>query len=202
MSWPKVKLGDVCEVRAGRDYKDVQSDDGAYPIYGTGGIMGRSTEARCPANSVIVGRKGTLGNPMLIREPFWNIDTCFGVIPSDKLDAEYLWRFCQKFDFYSLVPASGRPSTTSDAIKGIQLPLPDLDEQRKIAASVDKAMKRVDAIERQFEKPRETAAACFKAELKAAFDAIGRTAGGHRESLHVQESSQGADQIDWRYSFL
>lgn len=131
--------------------------------------MGRSTEARCPANSVIVGRKGTLDNPMLIREPFWNIDTCFGVIPNDKLDAEYLWRFCQKFDFYSLVPASGRPSTTSDAIKAIQLPLPELAEQRKIAASVDKAIKRVDAIERQFEKLRETAAACFKAELDALF---------------------------------
>ena len=54
-------------------------------------------------------------------------------------------------------------------LQQIEVSLPPLSEQRKIAASVDKAMKRVDAIERQFEKLRETAAACFKAELDVLF---------------------------------
>ena len=75
--WPMVRLGDVCEVRAGANYKDVEDPNGRYPIYGTGGIMGRASQYRCPAHSAIVGRKGTLDNPFLVHEPFWNIDTCF-----------------------------------------------------------------------------------------------------------------------------
>ena len=172
MSWPKVRLGDVCEVKAGRDYKDVESPDGKYPIYGTGGVMGMSREWRCPAGSVIVGRKGTLDNPMLINEPFWNIDTCFGVVPSDKLLPAYLWRFCQNFDFYSLVPASGRPSTTSDAVKAIKLPLPPLAEQKKIVEKVEKALKRVDALKAQFERMEKSAADYFKAALAETFAAV------------------------------
>ena len=172
MSWPKVRLGDVCEVKAGRDYKDVESPDGKYPIYGTGGVMGMSREWRCPAGSVIVGRKGTLDNPMLINEPFWNIDTCFGVVPSDKLLPAYLWRFCQNFDFYSLVPASGRPSTTSDAVKAIKLPLPPLVEQKKIVEKVEKALKRVDALKAQFERMEKSAADYFKAALAETFAAV------------------------------
>ena len=172
MSWPKVRLGDVCEVKAGRDYKDVESPDGKYPIYGTGGVMGMSREWRCPAGSVIVGRKGTLDNPMLINEPFWNIDTCFGVVPSGKLLPAYLWRFCQNFDFYSLVPASGRPSTTSDAVKAINLPLPPLAEQKKIVEKVEKALKRVDALKAQFERMEKSAADYFKAALAETFAAV------------------------------
>ena len=159
-----VRLGDVCEVRAGANYKDVEDPNGRYPIYGTGGIMGRASQYRCPAHSVIVGRKGTLDNPFLVHEPFWNIDTCFGVVPSGKIVPEYLFRFCQGFDFYSLVPASGRPSTTSDAVRSIEIPLPPLSVQREIVARLERELAAVEKMKKGFEALAETAKAEFKAE--------------------------------------
>ena len=172
--WPMVRLGDVCEVRAGANYKDVEDPNGRYPIYGTGGIMGRASQYRCPAHSVIVGRKGTLDNPFLVHEPFWNIDTCFGVVPSEKIIPEYLFRFCQGFDFYSLVPASGRPSTTSDAVRSIEIPLPPLSVQREIVARLERELTAVEKMKKGFETLAETAKAEFKAELKEVFKEISR----------------------------
>ena len=176
--WPLMRLGEVCEVRAGADYKAVLDDNGQYPIYGTGGIMGRASQCRCPANSVIVGRKGTLDNPLLINEPFWNIDTCFGLIPDERLDAKYLWRFCQNFDFYSLCPSSGRPSTTSDAIRDISIPLPPLSVQREIVARLDAALSRAGQLEKDFADLAAQADVEFKAALNEEF------AGGTSETGH------------------
>ena len=170
--WPMVRLGDVCEVRAGASYKDVEDPNGRYPIYGTGGIMGRASQYRCPAHSVIVGRKGTLDNPFLVHEPFWNIDTCFGVVPSERIIPEYLFRFCQGFDFYSLVPASGRPSTTSDAVRAIEIPLPPLPVQREIVARLERELAAVEKMKKGFEALAETAKQGFKAELKEVFEAL------------------------------
>ncbi len=188
--WPLVRLGDVCEVRAGADYKAVLAENGLYPIYGTGGEMGRASQWRCPANSVIVGRKGTLDNPMLITEPFWNIDTCFGVIPSESIVPEYLYRFCQNFDFYSLVPASGRPSTTSEAIRAITLPLPPLATQRAIVARLDSALARAGALEKRFAAIAQNAELSFKASLNEEF---AERTGGTGGSSDSRSSSTSKD---------
>lgn len=167
--WPKVKLGDVCEIRAGADYKAIARPDGKYPVYGTGGIIARTDQWRCPANTVIVGRKGTLDRPMLITEPFWNIDTCFGLIPGEGLDPAYLYRFCQNFDFYSLIPASGRPSTTASAIKAIEIPLPPLSIQREIVARVERGLAAADSVAGLARRCAAEAALWRKAILKEAF---------------------------------
>ena len=37
--WEIKKLGEVCDIICGQDYKSVKDDNGKYPIYGTGGIM-------------------------------------------------------------------------------------------------------------------------------------------------------------------
>ena len=170
--WPKVRLGDVCEVRAGATHHEIVSDTGKYPVYGSGGYICQATTYRCPANTVTIGRKGTLDKPLLIEEPFWNIDTCFGVIPNEALDAKYLWRFCQNFDFYKLIPAIGRPSTNSDAIKSITIPLPPLTVQREIVARLEKELGEADKLAAKFKRVAELADNAFKAELDETFKAL------------------------------
>ena len=187
--WPMVRLGDVCEIRAGATHHGIAAENGPYPVYGSGGYICRATQWRCPANTVTIGRKGTLDKPLLIEEPFWNIDTCFGVTPNERLDARYLWRFCQGFDFYQLIPASGRPSTNSDAIKEITIPLPPLSVQREIVARLEKELGEADRVAAKFKEIAEYADAEFKAELDETFRAmdgdgvaVSSGAGGTRDS--------------------
>ncbi|MEA3497955.1 MAG: restriction endonuclease subunit S, partial [Campylobacterota bacterium] len=70
---------DVLTIKNGKHYKDVIDENGQYSIYGSGGIMNYANQYICNENTVIIGRKGTINNPIFVKEKFWNIDTAFGI---------------------------------------------------------------------------------------------------------------------------
>ena len=54
-------LGDLVKIKYGKNQKKVQDDiNGKYPIYGTGGLMGYSTDYLYDKPSVLIGRKGSI----------------------------------------------------------------------------------------------------------------------------------------------
>ena len=61
----------------GRNQKQVENPNGQYAICGSGGIIGYANEYITSENSVIIGRKGNINKPILMREKFWNVDTAF-----------------------------------------------------------------------------------------------------------------------------
>ncbi len=136
--WTYKKLGEVCEIICGQDYKKVESSDGKYPIYGTGGIMGYANEFRCPAFSVIVGRKGNINNPIFVEENFWNVDTAFGVVPSKaSLVSKFFFYFCKNYDFTKHNVAVTIPSLRRIDLLKIPIPVPPLSEQQRIVSELD-----------------------------------------------------------------
>lgn len=63
-------LGDLVKIKYGKNQKKVQDDDnGKYPIYGTGGLMGYSIEYLYDKPSVLIGRKGSIEKVRYIDEP-------------------------------------------------------------------------------------------------------------------------------------
>ena len=137
-NWEYKKLGDVCDIICGQDYKAVLDDNGKYPIYGTGGIMGYASEYRCPANSVIIGRKGSINNPLFVEREFWNVDTAFGMVPSKQfLNAKYFFYFCRNYDFTRHNVAVTIPSLRRIDLVKILVPIPPLAEQQRIVAELD-----------------------------------------------------------------
>lgn len=161
-TWSIKRIGDVCEIRTGANQKAVESSDGKYPIYGSGGPMGFAKEYRCPAQTVLIGRKGTLNNPILVQTPCWNIDTAYGLISKEMLLPAYLFYFCRNTDFTTLDPDSGRPSTKSTSIAKIQIPLPPLSEQERIVGILDAAFEKIDKLQRNAERNLENAKELFQ----------------------------------------
>ena len=54
-------LGDLVKIKYGKNQKKVQDDEnGQYPIFGTGGLMGYSMEYLYDKPSVLIGRKGSI----------------------------------------------------------------------------------------------------------------------------------------------
>ena len=137
-NWEYKKLGDVCDIICGQDYKAVLDDNGPYPIYGTGGVMGYASQYRCPANSIIIGRKGSINNPLFVEEPFWNVDTAFGMVPNPHfLTPKYFFYFCRNYDFTQHDVAVTIPSLRRIDLVKIQVPIPPLSEQSRIVAELD-----------------------------------------------------------------
>ena len=126
-------FNDVLEIKNGRNQKAVENPDGRYPIYGSGGIIGHSDDYICEAGTVIVGRKGSINNPIFVGEPFWNVDTAFGLTAKkDVLLPRYLYYFCMHFDFERLNKAVTIPSLTKSDLLKIEILLPDLNEQQNV----------------------------------------------------------------------
>ena len=136
--WEIKKLGEVCDIICGQDYKSVKDDNGKYPIYGTGGIMGYASQYRCPANCVIIGRKGNINNPIYVETEFWNVDTAFGVVPkSEIIHPKFFYLFCKDYDFTKHDVSVTIPSLRRTDIIKIDVPIPPIAEQEKIVAELD-----------------------------------------------------------------
>ena len=118
----------------GRNQKGVEDDDGHYLICGSGGVIGKASQYLVNANSVIVGRKGNINKPILMREKYWNVDTAFGLEPNiEKINADYLYMFCKFFDFETLNKAVTIPSLTKSDLLKIEMPIPPIELQNQFA---------------------------------------------------------------------
>ena len=131
-------FNDILEIKNGKNQKAVENSDGKYPIFGSGGVMGYADDYICEPNTVIVGRKGSINNPIFVEERFWNVDTAFGLqAKREKLNPRFLYYFCRKFDFTKLNKTVTIPSLTKSDILKIKIDLPDLNEQQSV---VDKLL--------------------------------------------------------------
>ena len=140
-----MKFSDVLDIRNGRNQRQVENENGKYPIYGSGGVMGHATDFICDAGTVVIGRKGSINNPIFVDEPFWNVDTAFGLVAHrEVLLPKYLFYFCVNFDFERLNTTVTIPSLTKANLLQIEINVPDMDEQRRVVSVLDKTCQLID----------------------------------------------------------
>lgn len=143
--WELLEWKNVVNIKNGKDYKSVLNPNGLYPIYGSGGIINYADEYLCKENSIIIGRKGTINNPLFVKEKFWNIDTAFGIESNEEyLLPMFLFYFSQQFNFLELNTSTTLPSLTKTNLQQIKIPLPPLAEQKRIVSKLDTLFEKID----------------------------------------------------------
>ncbi len=156
------KFSEVLTIVNGRNQKQVVCDDGKYPIYGSGGIMGYANDYICKAETVVIGRKGSINKPIFVETPFWNVDTAFGLCAnSEELNPKYLYYFCEKFDFEKLNTTVTIPSLTKSNLLNVEIPLPNLEKQKQIVELLDKVTSLISLRKQQLVKLDELIKARF-----------------------------------------
>ena len=142
-------MEEIVKITNGRSQKNVEDKEGLYPIYGSGGIIGKATEFLCEAGTTIIGRKGTINNPIFVKERFWNIDTAFGMKPQYAISDKYFFFFCQHFNFSELDKSTAVPSLTQSAINDIFIPIPPTNEQKRIVKEIIRCFSVVEILEKE-----------------------------------------------------
>ncbi len=85
-SWGMSKaLSQLADVEYGRSPNAVRDENGEYPIYGSGGLVGWASKPLFDRSGVVVARKGTLTNPTYADEKYWVITTAYSAIPNRML---------------------------------------------------------------------------------------------------------------------
>ena len=144
--WAICKMKQITSITNGKSQKNVETLNGIYPIYGSGGVIGRANQYLCIAGSTIIGRKGTINNPIFVEEHFWNVDTAFGLKANDAILDQYLYYFCLSFDFSKLDKSTAMPSLTKTSIGNVLIPIPPYKEQERIVAKIDMVLDTMNEI--------------------------------------------------------
>lgn len=140
-------ITDVCsEIFAGGDapknkMSTQKTSEYTIPIYSNGedadGLYGYTNFARVTLPSITVSARGTIGYTSIRNEPFVPIVRLITITPIPKLiSIRYLYYAVKNLSFTG--SGTSIPQLTVPMVKQYNFPLPPLDEQRKIAAVLDK----------------------------------------------------------------
>ena len=142
-------MGDVVDVRSGKDYKHLS--EGNIPVYGTGGFMLSVNQALSYDEDAIgIGRKGTIDKPYILKAPFWTVDTLFYAIPREKVDLNFAFDVFQNIDWKKKDESTGVPSLSKTAINEIDVLVPQYDEQQPLGQFFNRIDNLITLHQREF----------------------------------------------------
>lgn len=167
MSWPLVKLKKIGSFQAGNGFpsKYQGKEKGDYPFAKVGDSSSAARAGKkylssannyvnqeevaeikgktIPVGSIVFAKIGEA-----IRQNFRTItsvemlidNNCMALVPNrEVIDVDYLYFWMRQLDLYMYVGATTVPALRKSTLEDIEIPLPPLDEQKRIAAILDKA---------------------------------------------------------------
>jgi type I restriction enzyme S subunit len=202
--WKEYKLGDLISIKYGKDHKGL--NDGPYPVYGSGGVMRYADKYLYDKESILIPRKGSLNNIFYQEGPFWTVDTMFWTeIDKAKVEPKFLFYQLTLVDLENLNVGSAVPSLTVPVINDIDITLPPLDEQKRIAGVLSSLDDKIDLLHRENATLEQMTETMFrqwfvvdaKEEWKevALGDVVKTTSGGTPSRKHSDYYENGT--INW-----
>lgn len=194
MRYPRVKLGDVCDLVLGG------TPSTAYPNYWGGGIpwltpgeMGKLTSKYVsstnrtltregldkgstlfPAYSVILSTRAPIGYVFINTVPMCTNQGCKTLVPNHSISPEYLYYnlLGRTEELNKLGTGTTFKELSSNVLKSLELPLPPLPIQREIVAKLEKELAKVDEMAESFKRMAELADEEFKSVLSETFEHV------------------------------
>ena len=101
-------LGDLFELKYGKSLRKDMRNEGTVLVFGSNGQVDVHSESLVNHPTIIVGRKGSIGEVHLVKTPCWPIDTTYFVEPINKqeFDLDWLYRLLRTLRLQELNPLS------------------------------------------------------------------------------------------------
>lgn len=178
-TWEVVELGSITAVAYGKALSaGMRVEEGAVPVIGSSGVVGRHNEALVDGPCLVVGRKGAAGAVHLVAQSSWPIDTAYFIQPPSGIDLRYLYYFLGFQQLRQLDKSTAIPSLSRDDLYRVKVPVAPKSEQTRIVEKLEELLSDLDA---------------GVAELKAAQRKLTQ----YRQSL-LKAAVEGALTADWR----
>jgi type I restriction enzyme, S subunit len=142
MSWSSIPLGEICSPKQHPTISSAELTVDGYPVFGANGRIGFYKSYTHDDTTIAVTCRGaTCGTVNIV--PAYSYITG-NAMALDKLDTSrvdlgflaYALRFRGLSD---VISGSAQPQITRGPLLGVQIPLPPLDDQKRIAAILDQA---------------------------------------------------------------
>ena len=144
-NWQLRSLKEIATLKRGYDLPTKLRTAGKVPIYAANGQNGSHNEAKIKGPGVITGRSGTIGKVHYTSTDYWPLNTSLYVTNFHGNDPKWVFYMLKAFQLERFVEGAGVPTLNRNLVHDELIPLAPLDEQKRIAAILDKA----DAIRRK-----------------------------------------------------
>ena len=123
---------------------DQRNPNGSIPVYGANGVRDAADRYHAEGPSLIIGRKGSAGQITRVDGPFWPLDvTYFTSHDQSRLDFGFLHYLLNNLELPKLARGV-KPGINRDEVYALHIPLPPIEEQRRIVAVLDEAFEGLD----------------------------------------------------------
>jgi len=153
--WTKASIGQLLNFRYGKGLKKSERlESGPVPVFGSNGIVGYTETPLTGNPAIIVGRKGSAGALNLSEGASWTTDVAYYVEIPEFFQAKFLFTTLCTLELEKLGKGVKPGLSRADAYE-LEVPLPPLHEQHRIAAKVDELKALLDRLETTYTQ-RET----------------------------------------------
>ena len=167
-----VKVGDILSLEYGKALERQQrSETGKYLVYGANGPIGRTDQYLCEGKTIIVGRKGSVGEIVVALENNWPVDVTYWVkFDSNLYDFDFLYYLLRGLKLQSMAKGV-KPGLNRNDVYALKVHVPQsINEQRNIAQKLNKLHEQSQELERIYTKQIADLDELKQAILKKAFN--------------------------------
>lgn len=172
--WRYQKLKTLIKMRYGKALKALDRIQGDVPVYGSNGVVGSHNVHLWSQPTVVIGRKGSVGEANLSLTPSWTIDTAYYVeiIDQEVLDLIYFYHFADRFDVSSISQKGVKPGINRNDYLDVSFPLPPLNEQKRIVEKLDALLTRIDTAIEHLQESLTLKSSLLQSALDGQFTSI------------------------------
>ncbi len=124
-------LGEIIQFKNG---KKRPTAAGEVPVYGGNGILGYADSANYE-NCIIIGRVGAYcGSVYYEADKCWVSDNAIAAIPKKGTDIHFAYYLLSGLNLNKRHIGTSQPLLTQEILNRIECPVPEIDDQRRIAA--------------------------------------------------------------------
>ena len=143
--WSHQKLGDLIELKYGIALPQKTRTNDGHPVFGSNGKIGEHNPALTSGETLIVGRKGSIGEVHYSPMACTPIDTTYYIDNVPDNTFKYWFHSLKSLNLNKLNKSTAIPGLSRNDVYNIDVPVPPTNEQRRIADKLDRVLARVDA---------------------------------------------------------
>ena len=166
--WKERKVSELCSISTGKSNTQDKVEDGKYPFYVRSPIIERSTKYLYDEEAVI-----TVGDGVGTGKVFHYVNgkydlhqRCYRMYGfSDELNAHYFYHTFSKLFYKRVMSMTAKTSVDSvrlEMISDMKIPVPDIEEQRKIGSFLDNLDRLIALQQKKIESLKEFKKGCLQ----------------------------------------
>lgn len=160
--WKEYKLGEIITLQRGYDLPRSKMKNEEIPVAGSNGIIGYHDQYTTEGPGITIGRSGNIGVPKFYKGNFWAHNTVLYVKDFHGNDEKFVYYLLQTIDFTQFNTGSAVPSLNRNHVYELNISIPLLSEQKRIASILGSLDDKIDLLHRENETLEAMAETLFR----------------------------------------